>query len=468
MPRDASGNYTLPTGNPVITQTTVSSVWANTTMNDLKAEMQDSLSRSGNGSMLAPLKHTDGTVGAPAVTFTTAANSGMYRAATGDIRFALQGVDSFRILAGELQVWDVTDSQWYPLASSKSIGAVLERVTLGAAQTVVPFTKNVAGAAIYLDATSGDRGRIYLTDDYTYDSVTNEITLLTTYPTGTKVTAVINDETDVNAATAAAAASAQAAATSETNAATSETNAANSASAAATSEANAATSETNAANSASAANISATNAATSASAAATSETNAATSETNAANSASSASTDAATASSAATTATTAASNAATSETNAANSASAAATSETNAANSASAAATSAQEAADSAASINPTDLVHISGAETITGPKRGAITVDNDLSFDLSAGNNFKATPAGSATLVFTNIASGQSGNIWFDNSGGFLIGASAAILISADDLVAISTAGVYWISYNSDGVNTQLTASASLTSGGA
>ena len=169
------------------------------------------------------------------------------------------------------------------------------------------------------------------------------------------------------ASQAAASASQAAAATSETNAATSETNAATSAANAATSEANAATSEANAAASAisastsaaavSAANISAaeTNAANSAAAAATSATNAATSATNASTSEINAATSE--------------TNAATSETNAATSAANTATSEANAATSAANAATSEANAAASAASINPADIVHITGAETVTGQK---------------------------------------------------------------------------------------------------
>ena len=50
MPRSASGAYTLPAGNPVLTGTVISSGgWGNPTLSDLAAEMTDSLSRSGQG-----------------------------------------------------------------------------------------------------------------------------------------------------------------------------------------------------------------------------------------------------------------------------------------------------------------------------------------------------------------------------------------------------------------------------------
>lgn len=47
MPRNGSGSYVLPAGNPVVTQTLITSVWANTTMNDLAAAITQSLSRDG-------------------------------------------------------------------------------------------------------------------------------------------------------------------------------------------------------------------------------------------------------------------------------------------------------------------------------------------------------------------------------------------------------------------------------------
>lgn len=188
-----------------------------------------------------------------------------------------------------------------------------------------------------------------------------------------------NAETaETNAETAAtnAANSASSASSSASAAANSASNASSSASAAASSASSASTSATNSANSATAAASSATSAANSASTATTQASNASSSATAAASSASNAATSATNAASSASSASTSAINAANSATSASNSASSAATSATNAANSAtsasnsaSAAAASASEAAGYAASINPADLVHISGTETITGAK---------------------------------------------------------------------------------------------------
>jgi len=108
-------------------------------------------------------------------------------------------------------------------------------------------------------------------------------------------------------------------------------------------------------------------------------------------------------------------------------------------------------------------------AQTYTASQRGTVTTDNDMSFDMSATNNFTATPTGSATLTFTNITAGQSGNIYVNNSGGYAISAAATTLISSTDLTKLSTAGAYWVSYYSaDGTNVSVAVSPALTSAGA
>jgi hypothetical protein len=127
----------------------------------------------------------------------------------------------------------------------------------------------------------------------------------------------------------------------------------------------------------------------------------------------------------------------------------------------------AQKLATTSTGIDVTGSVVCDGA-TVAGAAIGTVTTDNDLSFNMNATNNFKCTPTGSGTLTFTNITSGQSGNIWLDNSGGYVISAASTTYISAADLTAISTAGKYYLSYYSDGTNVMVSASAAVTSAGA
>jgi hypothetical protein len=63
MPRNGAGLYNLPTGNPVVTGTTITSTWANTTMSDIGAELTNSVPRDGQAPPTANLpmgnfKHT--------------------------------------------------------------------------------------------------------------------------------------------------------------------------------------------------------------------------------------------------------------------------------------------------------------------------------------------------------------------------------------------------------------------------
>jgi hypothetical protein len=101
--------------------------------------------------------------------------------------------------------------------------------------------------------------------------------------------------------------------------------------------------------------------------------------------------------------------------------------------------------------------------QTWTDAQRGAVTTDNDLSFDLAVGNNFTCTPTGTGTLTFTNHTAGQSGYVLLINTGGYAISAAATTKVTAALLATVSTAGTYLISYYNDGTNAYLTASGAL-----
>lgn len=63
MSRNGSGTYSLPPGNPVVTGTTISSTWANTTLSDIATALTNSLAKDGQTTPTANLpmggfKHT--------------------------------------------------------------------------------------------------------------------------------------------------------------------------------------------------------------------------------------------------------------------------------------------------------------------------------------------------------------------------------------------------------------------------
>jgi hypothetical protein len=110
MPRNSSGTYSLPAGNPVVTLEVISSSWANTTLGDIATALTGSLSRSGEGSMLAGLELFDGTASAPGLTWGTELTSGWYRNGSNDFRFSIASTDRLSInttgtvVAGRLSV----------------------------------------------------------------------------------------------------------------------------------------------------------------------------------------------------------------------------------------------------------------------------------------------------------------------------------------------------------------------------
>lgn len=102
--------------------------------------------------------------------------------------------------------------------------------------------------------------------------------------------------------------------------------------------------------------------------------------------------------------------------------------------------------------------------QTWTGSQRGAIVTDNDLSFDLSASNNFTCTPSATGALTFTNHVAGQSGYVLLINTGGYAITAAATTKVNATFLSTVSTAGTYLCSYFTDGSNVYVTTSGAMS----
>ena len=104
MPRNGSGTYSLPAGNPVVAGTTIEASWANTTLNDVATEMTGSLSRAGSGGMTGPLRLDAGTAAVPALAWSTETTTGLYRAGTNDVRLAVATSDVMRWQAAGVSV----------------------------------------------------------------------------------------------------------------------------------------------------------------------------------------------------------------------------------------------------------------------------------------------------------------------------------------------------------------------------
>jgi hypothetical protein len=130
MPRNGSGTYALPAGNPVVPNDVITSDWANDTLDDVAAALTDSMSRTGEGGMLAPFRIDDGTNNAPGLSFVLETSSGLYRAGSGEF-------------------WSVVSS--VPIARYTLTGVLLptgKNLTVGGAATVAS-TLGVTGAVTF-------------------------------------------------------------------------------------------------------------------------------------------------------------------------------------------------------------------------------------------------------------------------------------------------------------------------------
>lgn len=117
MPRDSSGNYTLPLPE-VAAGEVISSAWANQTLADVAQTLQDSLDRQGRGGMLSPFRFSDGTKQAPGAAWINEPATGLYRAGNGDLRVSLLGDDIFRWANNKVEVF--SGGSWKEVVTSQN------------------------------------------------------------------------------------------------------------------------------------------------------------------------------------------------------------------------------------------------------------------------------------------------------------------------------------------------------------
>lgn len=98
MPRDSSGNYTLPAGNPVVDGTIIATGWANPTMSDIATQLNNVLTRDGLLGPVAPLLIVDGTPAQPGLAFNSQIGTGWWRDAT-KVGFSYAGASQFTMNA---------------------------------------------------------------------------------------------------------------------------------------------------------------------------------------------------------------------------------------------------------------------------------------------------------------------------------------------------------------------------------
>jgi hypothetical protein len=117
MPRNTDGTWSqlLPdveSGQPILAS------WANDSFDDFGIAIEESLSRNGEGGMLASLSLINGSVGAPGLRFTNSIQSGLFLAAPSPTSEVVMGVDNTNVMrwtSSGVFVWN--GASWDPLGS---------------------------------------------------------------------------------------------------------------------------------------------------------------------------------------------------------------------------------------------------------------------------------------------------------------------------------------------------------------
>lgn len=145
MPRDGSGVYTLPAGNPVATATLIQSAWANPTMADIAVQLNNVLTRDGVLGPVLPLKLVDGTVAAPGLAFNAEAGTGLYRPSASVLNWA-----SVNAVTASLDASSATGTAWsiYPRTAGTGTLSVASAPYGTANRTDLVLQQGVAGATV--------------------------------------------------------------------------------------------------------------------------------------------------------------------------------------------------------------------------------------------------------------------------------------------------------------------------------
>jgi hypothetical protein len=164
MPRNGSGTYSLPAGNPVVSGTTIQSTWANSTLTDVGDALTGSVARDGTGGMSGALRLADGTVAIPGLAFTAETTTGFSRPTTNALVASVSAIERLRINASGASVTGtlgvtgaVTFSSTLGVTGDVAVNTNKFNVTAASGNTLVAGTLGVTGA---ITATGGISGAV--------------------------------------------------------------------------------------------------------------------------------------------------------------------------------------------------------------------------------------------------------------------------------------------------------------------
>jgi len=180
MSRNGSGTYNLPSGNPVVTGTTISSSWANTTLNDVANALTGSIAADGQTPITGNMNLNNNRI--INLTDPTNAQDGATKTYTDTaISTAVATINS--VITGSIQLWPTASApSGYLLCNGSAVSrttyATLFAVigtTFGAGDTTTTFNlPNYvdkmpigAGTIAALAATGGSKDAIVVSHTHT-------------------------------------------------------------------------------------------------------------------------------------------------------------------------------------------------------------------------------------------------------------------------------------------------------------
>jgi hypothetical protein len=150
MPRNGSGVYSLPAGNPVVPSTTIQSDWANSTLNDVADAVTGSLARDGTGGMSGALRLADGTITIPGIAFASETTTGFSRPTTNAIVASVSAIERVRINASGVSVTGALG-----VSSDVAVNTNKFNVTAASGNTAIAGTLAVTGLITAAGGVSG-------------------------------------------------------------------------------------------------------------------------------------------------------------------------------------------------------------------------------------------------------------------------------------------------------------------------
>jgi hypothetical protein len=156
MPRNGSGVYSLPSAtNPVVTATTITSTWANSTLTDVGDALTGSLARDGSGGMTGLLRLADGSIAVPGIAFSAETTTGFSRPATNVLVGSVGGIEKFRLNASGASVTGALAVSGAATMSSTLAVTGAITATGGVAGAVTSSSATITGGTINGTAIGG-------------------------------------------------------------------------------------------------------------------------------------------------------------------------------------------------------------------------------------------------------------------------------------------------------------------------